>query len=369
MKRFFWAVFVLCTAGIGGLVLIRRFAGQYRDRAGLPTPSAVDVSPADFGMAFESVEISANESACDSREPKLAAWFVPAETAAHGRKKPSASNRRPAIVIVHGWESNRGRSFAHVRYLHAAGFHCLALDVRGHGDNPPETVPMSVPEFAADILSAVDWLMERPEVSAIGLLGHSMGGAGVIVAASRESRIGAVVAMSSPASMVAMTRKAFALGGHRIPGLLAWPLAWYCTRQLLSPRHHKPAEADVAAAAARYRGPLLLMHGALDRGVPVEHLEMIARAATAAREQNTRVGVPSGPVELLVLPDFGHRWLYEDVEARRKVASFFAHSLGGPLSPEDAATAAAAVEVKRPDDPVFGFGKLPNPVLTPARPR
>ena len=150
------------AAGAVGAVsfgLAYRFALQYRARVGLPTRSPVEGSPGDYGLAFESVEIPGGDA-------RLAAWYVPAEKS--GRRK-TGLEARPGIVIVHGWESNRGRSIAHIRYLHAAGFHCLAIDARGHGDNPPEDLPVNVPEFGEDAAAAARWLAARPEVSAVGL--------------------------------------------------------------------------------------------------------------------------------------------------------------------------------------------------------
>lgn len=81
-------------------------------------------------------------------------------------------------------------------------------------------------------------------------------------------------------------------------------------------------------------------------------MDLIARAASAKRDED------DSPVETLVLPDFGHRWLYEDAGCRRSVAAFFARWLGGQLSQEAAGERAAAVEVERPADPVYGFGAL-----------
>jgi pimeloyl-ACP methyl ester carboxylesterase len=317
----------------------------------------VEGTPADFGLAFEDVEIPSDDL-------RLAGWWVPAESEGGRRAKGSPADRPPAVVIVHGWESNRGRTFAHVRYLHAAGFHCLVFDVRGHGDNPPEELPISVPEFAADTVAAAHWLMARPDVSAVGVLGHSMGAAGAIVAGAAEPRIGAVVSMSAPADPVRMTRKTFEMAGMRIPEPFATPLAWLTARVLLAPRHDALAEADATIGAARYRGPLLLLHGAQDHGVPVEHLEIIARAAVNARN---RPGGSGAAVEMLVLPDYGHRWLYEAPEARRKVATFLARSLGGPVEPEAAGERAAACVVERPANPVYGFGAAagPNPQSDP----
>jgi uncharacterized protein len=349
---------VLIVASLAGFAAAYRFALRYRERVGLPRRSPVDGSPADFGLDFSDVVIPAGDHT-------LAGWFVPASADGHKPRRRSATtaaaagftatekpDRRPAIAIVHGWESNRGRTFAHARYLHAAGFHCLVVDVRGHGDNPPETLPINVPEFAEDTAAAARWLAARPDVSAVGVLGHSIGGAGAIVAAAHEPAIEAVVSASAPADLVRMTRKTFEMAEMRIPEPIATPLAWFTAAILLVPRRHSVEEASATAAAARYSGPLLLIHGAQDHGVPVEHLELIGRAAASHRE------CEDAPVETLVLPDFGHRWLYEDAGCRRKTAAFFARWLHSPITPEVAGERAAECVVERPADPVYGFGAL-----------
>jgi alpha-beta hydrolase superfamily lysophospholipase len=351
---------LLAIGALTGLAAAYRFALKYRERVGLPHRSPVDTSPADFGLEFDDVRIPAGDH-------ELAGWFVratsdgptdnsstPESPAPKWRRaeRATAAEPRPGIVVVHGWESNRGRTFAHVRYLHAAGFHCLVFDVRGHGDSPPETLPVNVPEFADDTIAAVRWLADRPDVTAVGVLGHSMGGAGAIVAASREPSIGAVVSISAPSDLVRMTRKTFEMAEMHIPEPIATPLAWFTAAILLVPRRHSVEDASAVTAAARYHGPLLLVHGAQDHGVPLEHLELIGRAAAGRR------GVDHPPVETLVLPEFGHRWLYEDAGCRRKIASFFARWLGGPVAPEQAGERAAACVVERPSDPIYGFGAL-----------
>jgi alpha-beta hydrolase superfamily lysophospholipase len=365
-----WLRLSVVGVGLTGFAVAYQFALRYRAKVGLPHRSPVETSPADFGLAFEQVEIPAGDR-------HLVGWLVPAVTegapkkarssartkaaagtaakptsaAAVANALPEQPERRPAIVVVHGWESNRGRTFAHVRYLHAAGFHCLVFDVRGHGDSPEETLPINVPEFAEDTTAAVRWVATRAEVSAVGVLGHSMGGTGAIVAASHEPLIKAVVSASAPADLVRMTRKTFQMAGMQIPELIATPLAWFTAAVLLIPRRHSVEDASATAAAARYRGPLLLIHGAQDHGVPVAHLELIARAAVDARGRED-----DPPVETLVLPDFGHRWLYEDAGCRRKTATFFARWLGGPVAAATAGERAAAYVVERPVDPIYGFG-------------
>jgi pimeloyl-ACP methyl ester carboxylesterase len=328
-------------AGTASLGLAYRFALQYRARVGLPHQSPVEGTPADFGLPFEPVRIRSDEA-------ELAAWWIPPEAS----DQPQA---RPAVVIVHGWESNKGRSMAHARYLHAAGFGCLLIDARGHGDNSPEELPVQIPEFAADAAAAARWLAARADVSGVGLLGHSMGGAGVIVAAASDPSIRAVAAMSSPADLVRMTRKTFEMADVHEPGPLATPLAYLTAMVMLIPRRHSIDDADTCLAASRYQGPLLLLHGEDDHGVPAEHMDFIAGAA-----RETRTAEGSLPVETMLVPGYGHRWLYETPEVRRRIASFLAGSLGGPISATEAGEQAAAVQVDRPENPVFGFGAAPG---------
>ena len=375
-KGFGWLRLALLLGGAGAFAAAYRFALKYRERVGLPVRSPVDMTPAEYGLAYQTVSIPAGDHT-------LSGWFVPAvdEAPKPRRRRAAAADSpaegtatvaapapavaapqpRPAIVVVHGWESNKGRTFAHVRYLHAAGFHCLVFDARGHGDSPEETLPVNVPEFAEDTAAAARWLADRPDVSAVGVLGHSMGAAGAIVAASHEPEIAAVVSLSAPADLVRMTRKTFEMAGMNIPEPIATPLAWFTAAILLVPRRHSVEEASAVVAASRYKGPLFLIHGAQDRGVPVAHLEIIGRAAASHRDED------DSAVETLVLPDFGHRWLYEDAGCRRKVAAFFARSLGGSIDPATAGERAAACVVERPADPVYGFGAQAGRSTTPDR--
>ena len=85
----------------------------------------------------------------------LPAWFIPARDGAPG----------PGVALIHGWESARDRTLPLALFLHAAGFHSLTFDVRGHGANPPEPLPLSAGEFGADALAAFRALLDRPEVT------------------------------------------------------------------------------------------------------------------------------------------------------------------------------------------------------------
>lgn len=265
----------------------------------------------------------------------LPAWFIPARGGEPG----------PGVAIVHGWESARDRTLPIAEFLVGAGFHCLTIDVRGHGANPPETLPVSAGEFGTDALAAFRALIARPEVTIGAIAGHSLGGIGALIAGSADPRVAAVVATSSPAEPNLLTRLTFHLANLPIPGPVAVPLAWLTTRVYLRPRGHQVRSVSAAASLTTHHRPVLLIHGGADDVVPPVHLErLLAAAARAGR-----------PVESLIIEDGRHSWLHEFDVYRRTVAAFLARALGGPYSPAEAADLAAAVTALRIADPEESF--------------
>ncbi|HKB28490.1 MAG TPA: alpha/beta fold hydrolase [Candidatus Limnocylindrales bacterium] len=325
---------VVAAAQLG---LAYRFALAYRVRAGYPTRRPPQLSPAALGLPFEETTVTSGGLA-------LPAWFIPARAGARG----------PGIVLVHGWESARDRTLPMAVFLHAVGFHCLTFDVRGHGGNPAEPLPLTAGEFGDDARAAFDALMERHEVTIGAISGHSMGAIGAILAAAADPRVAAIVATSGPADPCRLTRQTFRLAHLPIPDPIAYPLAWLTTRVYLRPRGHTVRGTNASAAIARYRGPILLVHGRDDQVVPWNHLARLARAA-----RSTRQAIPdAAPVETLTIPGGQHSWLYEDPTYRRAVARFLTTALGGPLAPDVAGDLAAALPVERIPDGEAGFGAI-----------
>lgn len=306
--------------------LAYRFALAYRARAGYPRRFPPTISPTGFGLPFETFGIH-------SAGVELPAWFLPARSGQAG----------PGVVLVHGWESARDRTLPLALFLHAAGFHCLTIDVRGHGTNPAEDLPISAGEFGIDALAAFQALLDRPEVTKGAIAGHSMGAIGAILAAAADDRVAAVVATSAPADPYRLTRQTFRLARLPIPDPIAYPLAWLTTRVYLRPRRHVVDDISASSAITRYRGPILLVHGDSDDVVPVTHLARLAAAARGARTDDPS----AAPVETLVVRGGKHSWLYEDAGYRAAVARFLTIALGGPLDPEIAASIAASTMAER----------------------
>ncbi len=301
-----------------------RFALVYRSRAGYPRRIPSNVDPADLDLPFEPTVIP-------SGGLELPAWFIAAP----------GGGRGPGIALVHGWELAHHRTLPIAQFLHAAGFHVLVFDVRGHGANPPEEFPITGGEFGADAAAATRTLADRPEVDRVGVIGHSMGGIGAILAAAEEPAIEAVVSISAPADPYRLTRLTFRLAKLPIPDPIAYPLAWLTARMYAQPRGHRIADVSASHVIRHVTVPILLVHGADDVIVPPDHLDRLARRA------------PEG-TETYIVAGGGHSWLYEDAGFRRTVAAFLARSLGGRLTPDEAAERAAAFDARRLVEPDEG---------------
>jgi uncharacterized protein len=295
-------------------------------------------------MPFEEIEIETPDGLA------LPAWWIPASGSRRGRRAA-----RAAIVLVHGWESGRHRMLPNARVLHEIGFHVLALDVRGHGANPAEILPVSAGEFGTDALAGIRHALGRPDVSSVAVLGHSMGAAGAILAAAGEPRVAAAVLVSTPAGPYRLTRQTFRLARLPIPDPIAYPLAWLTTRVYLKPRGHHVDEISATSAIRRYAGPILAIHGSDDRVVPPANLE---RLVAAAREARAELGSDAASVDALVVPGGQHSWLYEFAAYREAVARFLTSALGGPLEPDEAAAIATRIDARRPDDDERRFAAL-----------
>jgi len=310
-----------------GPIAAWRFAHAYRARAGYPHRHAPEHDPSDLGLDFETIGVRTVDGA------ELPAWWIPARGGAAG----------PAVLLVHGWESARDRTLPNAQILNAIGLHVLTIDVRGHGTNPPEELPLTAGEFGADTLAAVHALLARKDVTGVAILGHSMGAIGALLAAAAEPRVAAVIAASAPADPYRLTRQTFRLAHLPLPDPIAYPLAWLTTHVFLTPRGHTVRSVSAAHAIETYRGPVLLIQGDADRVVPISHLDRLEHAVEKARRNDPHAAA----VEVLVIPGAPHSWLYEYPEYRGAIARFLAAAFEGPLAPEEAEAVARAVPATR----------------------
>lgn len=225
-----------------------------------PKPSVPSEDPGDYDLAFDDISLKAQDGI------RLTGWFLPAE-----------NSNGAAIVLAHGRGGNRAVHLPTAALLTHHGYSVLLLDLRAHGQSEGDWVSYGYFE-ALDILAAVDYLVIHegfiPE--RIGLMGHSMGSAAVLRAASlRESRH-VLVIVSAYSSLQGGVEDAF----DDIAALPSWPFApiivGMAERRVGAGMDALDLEQDLAKMEER---PILLIHGEVDGLLPLDHYYTLLLAA------------------------------------------------------------------------------------------
>jgi len=151
----------------------------------------------------------------------------------------SQDQKRPAIVMSHGWGGTRAHlNAAYAPFFAAAGFMVLTIDYRGWGDSdsklvivgkqpaPSEKGEVTVTAHAVrevvdpfdqteDIRNAITFIQGEPGVDAgrIGLWGSSYSGGHVIWVAAHDPRVKATVSQVGSMDSVAFIRESGFLPG------------------------------------------------------------------------------------------------------------------------------------------------------------
>ena len=181
--------------------------------------------------------------------------------------------------------------------LTEAGYAVLRFDFTGLGDSAGELAHTDFRSDTDDVVAAADWLRARHRAPQL-LVGHSLGGAAVLVAATEIPEVRAVVTIGAPADP-AHVADSFAAAVEAVEreGEATVTLAG---RELTVGRRFVddlPAHV-VTERAAELRRALLILHSPVDEVVGVEHA---ARLYTSARHPKSFVSL-DGADHLLTDP-------------------------------------------------------------------
>ena len=210
--------------------------------------------PGRLGLTFQTVSIPTVS------QKRLFGWLLPV---------PGATT---TIVILHGWGGNAEQMLPMALPFHKAGMNVLLVDARNHGRSDRDGFS-SLPRFAEDLEKSIEWLKcTYPEYSRkIALLGHSVGGGAVLLAASRRSDIDAVISVSAFAHPKWMMQRF--LKRLHIPA----PLISFVIRYVEWVIGYRYEEIAPINTICHIKCPVLLVHGKADRTVPVEDALTIER--------------------------------------------------------------------------------------------
>jgi uncharacterized protein len=212
----------------------------------------IEQAPADAGLAYSDLAFATADGV------QLHGWWVRRRAAAHGH-----------VLLCHGNAGNVGDRVLHAAVLTAAGFDVLLFDYRGYGHSSGRPGERGT---YRDARAALACLLQQPEVDPSRVLyaGESLGGAVALELAIAHPPA-ALVLLSAFTSVRDMARLHYGL----MPTALV-PDA-YPSLRLIS-------ELDA---------PVLVLHGADDAVVPVEHGRALFDAAP-------------DPKRLRIVPGVGH---------------------------------------------------------------
>ncbi|MFF1915532.1 alpha/beta fold hydrolase [Streptomyces sp. NPDC058239] len=109
------------------------------------------------------------------------------------------TQRRPAVLIGHGFGGSKNDVRAQAEQLAGAGYAVLTWSARGFGKSGGEIALNAPDREVKDVSRLIDWLADRPEVELdakgdprVGLTGASYGGAVSLLAAGYDKRVDAI---------------------------------------------------------------------------------------------------------------------------------------------------------------------------------
>ena len=168
----------------------------------------------------------------------------------------SPSTRLPAVLLVHGWDSDQHHYEDRARQVAELGCVCMTIDLRGHGRLAAQHHQVTPADNLRDVLAAYDTLAARPEVdpASICLVGTSYGGYLAVLATSQR-----------PVRWLALRVPALYQDQHQhVAKAKIDRAALQHFRETVAP--DTPNRALQACAA--YRGDVLLVASACDQTLP-----------------------------------------------------------------------------------------------------
>jgi putative redox protein len=191
-----------------------------------------------------------------------------------------AGEPRGAAVFAHCFTCTRHSKAAVAvsRELAEKGIACLRFDFSGLGDSEGEFGSDSLPADVADVSAATRWMVDRFGPGVL-LVGHSLGGAAVLVAAGEIAEVAAVATIGAPASVEHVLHQIdgdlAAIERHGAGPVMIAGRPFTLTRRFIENLHG----VDLAGDVERLDRPLMIMHSPTDQLVGIENAARLFAAA------------------------------------------------------------------------------------------
>ena len=177
----------------------------------------------------------------------------------------------PLVIVIHGFTGHMEERHivAVSRTLNEIGYATLRVDMYGHGSSDGQFENHTLYKWLSNALTVIDYAAKLDFVTDLYLTGHSQGGLATVLAGGMNpDRLKAIIPLSPATIIKEGALKGDMLGAQfdplNIPDTVEFPdgklldSAYFRTAQLL----------PIDEAAARFKGPVLIVHGDADEAVP-----------------------------------------------------------------------------------------------------
>lgn len=187
---------------------------------------------------------------------RLAGVFIPGRSGA-------------TVILLHGYGRSKEQMLPQASFLNQAGFNILMFDFRASGESEGKYITFGQKE-QADLEGAVSYLEGRGDVdmAKVGLLGFSMGGAVALMKSGDLPAIRAIVVNSTFARFKSVIWQNFRQYFRGLPFFpLGWVVLWIIKYRT---GIYFPLINPVKYLHKLKARPLMIMHGAHDKRIPIE---------------------------------------------------------------------------------------------------
>lgn len=237
-RRALIAMVVLITLGFGSVLGVGLYLAAPRPAVlGLPPGSLAGAEMVQFASASGSV---------------LHGWYLPPAREGGG-----------AVVLMHGYRSNRGVMAARAAFLHSRGFGALLFDFQAEGESPGQHITFGFLE-GMDAVAAVAFVRGRAPGELVAAIGVSLGGAAVTLA-PEPLAVDAVVLESVFPTLDSALRNRLAMYLPHVQAPVAVPVLAPLMEALMPPILGVGVqEVAPIVGIKRVRAPLLVIAGDQD---------------------------------------------------------------------------------------------------------
>ena len=293
------------------------------------TAQGIDFVRDDIAGAMTRTSVTSNSG--DEAVVIPAAGFNLGATVTH---PANAAARVPAVILIGDAVSDDrdGKAF-NVAVLanlagavSRAGFLAVRYDKRGYGQSGGRRESATMTDLAEDVRAILKWVGDRKDVDSkrIAVIGHGEGAWVAMLAAARDRRITALICIDAPSTTgadLALEQQQLVLDRlkatpaeraqridlqKKVQAAVLTGKGWEgvppeLRKQADTPWTHSVLSFDPARVIEDVRQPILFLHAALDRLIPVSHVDrLVDLARKESKSKSVDVVTVRGVNHLLV---------------------------------------------------------------------